>query len=224
MDPGTIATVGKTAVGIAKTANFLAESYQKRQKKRVEMFFKCIELRYSDADPEEIKKLNEYIESDVGQELLASFADSITQTSCPRVHMSLAMLMCDDPDFKFSENERYTFVCAMVGATDELIDFFLDVSNLSRDTSNPLYPRGCISSANCEKFKKNRWDEEAIFVYVNDLIRLRLLLPDPSTTATIHGSNNDWALWFGITDRTIRMANLIRKAEELLNHQSPLQD
>ncbi|WP_019276755.1 hypothetical protein [Vibrio coralliilyticus] len=217
VDVGTgIGMAGKTVVAIKNTASFLAESYQKRQKKRVQLFFECIELRYADADPELIAQLNAHLESEEGQELLASFADSITQTSCARVHMALAMLMCNDPEHQFNDSERYTFVCAMIGATDELIDFFLDAAALEKTSEGYLYPRACISSGNCEKFKRNRWDDEAIFVYVNDLIRLRLLLPDPLTAPTIHGSNNDWALWFGITDRTMKMANLLRKAGELL--------
>ena len=46
------------------------------------------------------------------------------------------------------------------------------------------------------EFSHNGWDEEAIFVYVNDLIKLRLFLPDPLTLSTAAGNGDGWAVWF----------------------------
>ncbi|MFL0868460.1 hypothetical protein [Vibrio parahaemolyticus] len=173
---------------------FMCDSYQKRQKRRVETFLKYVNLRYEDASPENVEQLNGYIKSEEGQEVLASFADSITQTSCKRVHMSLAILFCKDPDHDFSENETYTFVSAMIGMNNALLDFFLEVCNLPRDVNVSPYPRSCIGHQDAGAFAKKGWDEEAIFVYINDLIRLRLILPDPSTHGVVFGNNEGWAL------------------------------
>ncbi|ELV8552766.1 hypothetical protein QNE49_000386 [Vibrio fluvialis] len=216
MNEVSISSTFKCIKAAGDVLNFVATSYNNRQTRRVKKFFECIDMRYESAKPEEIEWIQQYIESEEGQDVLASFADSITQTSCDRVHMALAMLLCKDLDHPMSQSEQYTFVSAVVGMTNDLLDFFLEIAKLDREKGNFPYPRSSLSNNDCKAFKDKGWDDEAIFVYVNDLIRLRLILPDPSTAYTVPGNSNGWTLWFGITDRTIKMAGLINKASEYL--------
>ncbi|EKO3833928.1 hypothetical protein NTH52_004947 [Vibrio harveyi] len=193
--------------------DLLSYSYQSRQRKRVETFMKCVELRYNHMSPADQTVLNEYIASDIGQDILAEFADSITQTSSKTVQMALALLYCKDTEHEFSDSERRVFVSAMIGMTDDLLNFFLEVTSLELQAAVP-YRRAGIHSDNVEKFSQHGWDEEAVYVYINDLIRTHILLPDPVTSFGYHDPDK-WGLWFGITTRTLRMARLLEKAKVL---------
>ncbi|HHF2887911.1 hypothetical protein ND926_19435 [Vibrio diabolicus] len=193
--------------------DLLSYSYQNRQRKRVETFMKCVELRYNHMSPADQTVLNEYIASDIGQDILAEFADSITQTSSKTVQMALALLYCKDTEHEFSDSERRVFVSAMIGMTDDLLNFFLEVITLELQAAVP-YRRAGIHSDNIEKFSLQGWDEEAVYVYINDLIRTHILLPDPVTSSGYHDPDK-WGLWFGITTRTLKMARLLEKAKVL---------
>jgi len=205
----------KSVLSVGKGVyDFLSHSYQSRQRKRVETFLKCVDLRYSSMSLEDRKTLDEYIHSDIGQDILAEFADSITQTSSETVQMALALLYCNDTEHDFSDAETKTFVAAMIGMTDDLIDFFLEVSTLDQQAATP-YNRAGIHSNNVERFSQRGWNEETIYVYTNDLIRSHFLLPDPVTSFGYHDPDK-WGLWFGITDRTLKVARLISKAKMLI--------
>ena len=215
MEPITI-TVGQAVKLAGKTYDIMVEAYQNRQKKRVDKFFRFVELSYANLKIGDAEQLNEYVKSEEGQDILASFADTITQTSCERAQMALALLYCKDKDFSFDKNETYTFTTAMIGMNDDLLDFFLEVCQLERERGKYVYPRAGIHSDNSKIFIDKGWSEEVIFVYLNDLTRLRLILPDPLTYATLMGENDGWANWFGLTDRSLRISALIRKADHLL--------
>ncbi|PKG59075.1 hypothetical protein [Shewanella sp. GutDb-MelDb] len=198
------------------TFKILLKAHRASQENRLEEFLKYVELRYEYISIAEQSKLNEYIHSHVGQEVLAKFADSILHTSSRRVRMAIALIYCQDSDFDFEKSEKITFISAMKEMNDDLLDFFLLASELETQKENIPYPRAGIHHNNHGVFKGHGWDEEAIFVYINDLVRLRLLLPDPKSFSSVAGNNEGWAVWFGITNRTLKMAALLRKAESLL--------
>ncbi|ENP0827545.1 hypothetical protein ACCI36_004777 [Vibrio parahaemolyticus] len=205
----------KNALSIGKGIyDLLSCSYQNRQRKRVETFMKCVELRYSHMSLADQTVLNEYITSDTGQNILAEFADSITQTSSKTVQMALALLYCKDTEHEFSDSERRVFISAMIGMTDDLLNFFLEVTTLELQATIP-YRRAGIHSDNIEKFSQQGWNEEVVYVYINDLIRTHLLLPNPVTSFGWHNPDK-WGLWFGITTRTLKMARLLKKAKVLV--------
>ena len=206
-----IAPVAKNVFGTLKSA------YRYRQQQRVDDFLKGIDLCYETMSLDSQRKLNENIESEIGKDILADFADAILQTSSCRVRMALAILYCEDHEFQMSDIELKIFIGAMTGITDDLIEFFLMATELECQTDHYPYPRSAINSKNFTPFVKKGWDEETIFVYVHDLIRRRLLLPDSSNYQSQASSGEGWAVWFGITDKTRSMANLLVKAESLLS-------
>lgn len=198
------------------TYDVLRAAYEARQRKRLEDFLECIDLRHEVMSVEDQQELNKKINSKEGQELLAEYADTITKTSSQRAAMAIALLYCQDSDFPFEESEQVTFVSAMSGLSDDFIDFFIKATELPLQEGDTPYPRAGIHNQNLADFSKGRWDEEAVFVYVNALTRVRLLLPDPKTYGAVAGSDKGWAVWFGVTNRSKKYAALLRKAEYLL--------
>tara|TARA_B100000700_G_C15003727_1_gene837536 strand:+ start:149 stop:664 length:516 start_codon:yes stop_codon:yes gene_type:complete len=166
---------------------------------------------------EDKTELNRKINTEDGQELLAEYADTITKTSSNRARMAIALLYCDDTEFSFDESEKITFISAMNGINDDFIDFFIKVTELPVQEKNSPYPRAAIHNQTINNFGGGKWDEEAVFVYTNDLIRARLLLPDPKAHGTVSGDGKGWAVWFGVTNRSKKFAAILRKAGSLLN-------
>ncbi|WP_438463468.1 hypothetical protein [Marinomonas sp. PE14-40] len=210
----TIENSTELGVGIYE---LMKKTIYKVQKKRLKKFLRCVDLRYEYMTLLEQAELNKKINTEEGQEILANFAESILKTTSDRVCMATALLYCEDRDFNFDDTEKITLISAMKELNDDILDFFLETANLSRQEVRTPYPRAGINKQNFERFSKKRWDKEAVFVYVNDLIRLRLLLPDPaSSVGAGEGSGQDWSASFGITNRSLKMISLFRKSEELL--------
>lgn len=124
-----------------KTYELLEGVYRNRQERRIREFLEYIDLRYESMTPEEQEKLNQHINSEFGQDILADYIDSILKTSSKRARMAVALLFCRDIDFNFNETEIRTFVSAMNGMTDDLLDFFLEVSILETKKEDFPYPR-----------------------------------------------------------------------------------
>jgi hypothetical protein len=205
----------KTALTVGKGIfSSLKSAYQARQTKRVESFFHCVELRYDYMNESERIELNEKLNSDEGESILASYVDAITQTSCDRVRMAVAMLYCNDPDFLFTTAEQRLFINSVVGITDRLVDFFLMASTIKAIPGNYPYSRHLISKEQLPYLSIENLDGEEIYSYINELIRRGLLLPEPATG--VLGSDNSWAVGFGTSARTQRFASLLRKAGQLL--------
>ncbi|QUX92079.1 hypothetical protein CYL31_11945 [Marinomonas sp. A3A] len=217
MEPSTIGQVVKVA---GKSYNIMVEAYQSRHRKRVDNFFRFVDLSYGHLKTSDVDELTRYVSSEEGQDVLASFADTITQTSCERAQMALAILYCKDRDFSFDKNETYTFTTAMIGMNDDLLNFFLEVCKLNRESDQYVYPRSGVNSSNADIFMNKGWSEEAIFVYLNDLIRLRLILPDPLSHSSSMSNGSGWGVWFGLTDRSLKINALILKATHLLEYHS----
>jgi hypothetical protein len=209
-----IAPVAKSVFGTLKDA------YQYRQQLRVEDFLKSINVCYETMTLESQSELNEHIESEIGQEVLAEFADAILHTSSRKVRMAVALLYCKDPEFQFTSVDLHIFLGAMDGITEDLIDFFLMATKLECQSEHIPYPRSAIHNKNCHAFFEKGWEEETIFVYVHDLIRRRLLLPDSDNNQATAASGEGWAVWFGITSKTRKLVSLLEKAEGLLSNET----
>ncbi|NRB41625.1 MAG: hypothetical protein HRU20_24670 [Pseudomonadales bacterium] len=170
---------------------------------------------------DEQEKLNNYINSDFGQDILSDYIDSIIKTSSKRARMAIALLFCQDIEFNFNETETETetetrtFISAMNGMTNDLLDFFLEVSTLETKSEGYPYPRAGIHNKIYEIFSTKGWDEEAVFVNITELIQLKILLPDPQAHTGSLSDGSGWAIWFGITRTTNKIASLLRKSSEL---------
>jgi hypothetical protein len=206
-----------TVIKLSKnTYSAFSKIYEDRRQAKIKEFLNFIDLRYDTLKVEEQEKLNEHVNSDFGQEILSDYIDSIIKTSSKRARMAIALLFCKDSDFRVNEVETRSFVYAMRGMTDNLLNFFLEVANLETQTESIPYPRAGVHNSNFESFKDKGWDEEAIFININELIGLRLLLPDPKSYSVAAGNSEGWAIWFGITKTSSKMVGLILKATVLI--------
>lgn len=205
----------KASIGI-KLFSTVKDARNYFQEQRVIKFFNYVELRYEHIGKDGCDELNKYVNSSEGKSILTKFSDSILETSSERGSMALAFVFCDDPDFSFSRSEKEVIVSAIKNLDDDMIDFFVKSSKLKTNTDYSPYPITGITSVDFDTFKKDEWDSESVFVYVNELIRLRLLLPDPVTSRSAFNDGNGWGIWFGVTERSRKMASLFEKAELFL--------
>lgn len=207
----------KTVIKLTKNTYIaFSKIYEDRRQAKIKEFLKFIDLRYDAMNTDDQSKLNEHVNSDFGQEILSNYIDSIVKTSSKRARMAIALLFCKDTEFKVNEVEIRSFVSAMHGMTDDLLDFFLMCAKLETQKESLPYPRAGIHNQNFILFNEQGWDEEAVFININELIGLRLLLPDPKTHGVVAGNSDGWAIWFGITNTSLKMVSLVLKAEALI--------
>ena len=199
-----------------KTFNHLQNARIKRQQKRLAEFAQYFETRYEVMTPLDKQKLNQFIESEEGESLLAEYADSILKVSSSRVMMAMALLFCGGTDF--TDLEKSTFITASKEIKDNLIDFYILAHKKEKyQHENLPYAKCSFSNDNVHNFLSNGWDQETISVYVEQLIRLKFLLPDPLPITGFTNKSNIWSINFGISNKTQRIVNLLAKSEELLN-------
>jgi hypothetical protein len=55
-----------------------------------------------------------------------------------------------------------------------------------------------------------------MFVFVNDLIRFRLLLPKPHTEDVFLTAGSGLAIAFGVSNKILLMTSVLRKAKALI--------
>lgn len=205
----------KTAMAVGSTVfNTLKDAYQFRQNQRVDSFFKCVELRYEYMTHEQQQELNKTISSESGQDILASYVDAITQTSCERVRMAVALLYCQDSDFDFTQADQRAFVSGVGGITGHLVDFLLLAVRQECIPGHYPYSRHIIQQAQLGNLSIEGLDGETIYVYINDLVRRGLLLPEPAVG--ILGDEGNWFIGFGTSEKVQKFARLLAKSGELL--------
>lgn len=202
---------------MGKVFKILTDSHQKVQESRLNEFLALVDLRYDSMSQSDQEKLEESIDSYSGRELLAKYAEAIIKADSRIGRMALALIYCDDPEFSFMDSEKIVLVKAIKELDDSLLQFFLIACELDKQVEKLPYPRASFGNKTADILKQYNWDQETVFVYVNELIRLRLLVPDPKTSATVASDvETHWAVWFGITDRSLKMSRLFLKAKELL--------
>jgi hypothetical protein len=202
-----------------KTFTHLQNARIKRQKKRLAEFAQYFETRYEVMTNQDKQKLNQFIESEEGESLLADYTDSILKVSSSRVMMAMALLFCDGTDF--TDVEKSTFIIASKDLSDDLINFYILAHKKEKYEHNNLpYAKCSFSNDNCHIFLINGWDQETISLYIEQLIRLKFLLPDPLPITGFTTKSNIWSLNFGISNKTQRVVNLLVKSEALLINSS----
>ncbi len=202
-----------------KTYTHLQNARIKMQKRRLAEFSQYFETRYEVMTAIDKQKLNQFIESEEGESLLADYADSILKVSSSRVMMAMALLFCGGTDF--TDIEKLTFITASKDINDDLINFYILAHKKEKYEHNDLpYAKCSFSNDNCHIFLINGWDQETISIYIEQLIRLKLLLPDPLPITGYTTKSNIWSLNFGVSNKTQRIVNLLVKSEALLNNSS----
>lgn len=209
----SIKTASTTLKVAGKTYTLLMNAHQKRQKRRLEEFSQYFETNYERMTQEDKQKINQFIESNEGEELLADYAESILKVSSSRVIMAMALLFFNEKEF--ANKEKINFIKAAKNLNDELVDFYLITHNQEKLNDDTMpYIRCGFSAKDCVTHSKKGWNEETIAIYIDELIKLRLLLLDPQTQA-VYGDGS-WSIHYGISNKTQKIVNLLMKAEALL--------
>ena len=215
MEPEILA--GKALFSLSKIG--LQEAYRHRQEKRFEHFSKCIDLTLERVSPEKVAEFSDYCNSREGRERLAACAEAAAATTCDRARMAIALILCNDPDVDLDTSTKKQFVVALQGKDDEILDFFLDAEKVTAypDRNGRPYPRAGIHYLSYKKIGDGRWDAETIHAYIHELILCRMFLPDPDSDVSYMSDGKGWGLYFGVTERSHKMARLLEKAQLILS-------
>ncbi len=206
----------KTVVGIGKKLYpILRDARRKQQESRLEEFARCVELRYEDMSVEDQRELQRFIESEIGQEKIEKFTQVILESSSQRILMATALLYCQDQELNFDREETAAFVRGVASITDETLDMFIPLASATRKEDKYVYSRVTLTNNNYKNEIGSHISIESLYVSINDLIRRGLLLPDPAPGG-FTSTKDDWAISYGISNYTNRVASLIRKASALL--------
>ncbi len=209
----------KAALKITKVGFFvLKKAYQENNKARATHFLQCVETRYELMSLEEKVMFENLFNSKEGQEILQNYVDTITKTRSNIVRMALALLFCRDKDYSFTAGEEIVIVDSLLGVSDQTLDFFLTASSIKPLTFDWVYPVCVITENNYQLYFGTEILPEQIFVMAEELNRRKLLLPDPRPkNSPSFGQIKEWYITFGVSNTTLKIASLIRKATLLTN-------
>lgn len=195
-----------------KIFKILTTAREKIQLKRFTEFLNHVDINHETMSVEDSVKLNNFINSSEGEKILVDYADAILKTTSSRVMMALALLYCNKDSF--SESSKITFIQATKNLDDDLVDFYLTTHNNDISEINDIPYKRLGATSKC--YENTDWNEEDIATYINELIRLRLLLPDPVTVPVFSGVDDLWTIFYGVGKNTQRYINLLNEAQNLL--------
>ncbi|MCL6415170.1 hypothetical protein MIB92_05865 [Aestuariirhabdus sp. Z084] len=206
----------KTAFEIGrKLFPILRNARIRQQEKRLEEFARCVDLRYEYMSPEDQAGLQNFIESDIGQEKIEKYTQVILESSSQRILMATALLYCQDKELNFNQEEITAFVRGVSSITDETLDLFTPLASATLTDDEYVYARVTLTNKNYEEEIGSHVSIETLYFSINDLIRRGLLLPDPSPGG-FNSTKDDWAISYGVSSFTHRVAYLLNKASMML--------
>ncbi|MBQ0796254.1 hypothetical protein [Zhongshania sp.] len=207
----------------AKAFDLAHSAYNSHRDQCLFEFFRVIDTRLDTIDETGLDNFYSYLESPAGKQRIGRYIDCALNTYSRRARTAIALLLADSPSYSFSETEKATFIKAMTGMEDSMLDFFLAVCKLPQDESKYAYPQAKISASEKKALGLDGWEDEEIFININELIRLRLLAPNPSTVGVIQSGGKSWTLWFGVTNISLKMVKLLRESEYMIDVYSSLE-
>ncbi|MEY2665801.1 MAG: hypothetical protein RLZZ480_906 [Candidatus Parcubacteria bacterium] len=199
-----------------------AAAFKYVKKKRIENFFKSLNILQEDFNEVEKIKLKEYLTSDAGFNLLGEYIDKVHQTSSSIVSCALAILLVSESEDLYTDDFKLAAINGLVGIDDVTVDAFLELTKpafLERrlcDSGGP-YPVYMVEvetangETDPEKIAKHA---EMLIGYVNFLTVRGLLLPDYATSRL--GGEKTKIQPYGVGVRTKEYRDLLCNASELI--------
>lgn len=185
---------------------------------RMKRFLKTLNNEVEKWPEKERKHFNNYIESKVGQTLLADYIDTTLLTSSKIAQAALALLYSDITNVVYSMRFKMLACQALRGCTDHLVEVFLLLISLDfKEYSQSPYIIRSIHQGEETQFPElfNLLDDPIdIFTSVNDLIRRSILLPDYAGARL--GDENHWSCLFGISKDTQKYHKLLSDAKQTM--------
>ncbi|MDF1694028.1 MAG: hypothetical protein P1U47_16785 [Zhongshania sp.] len=222
MDLPEISAINALRYG-AKAFDLAHSAYNSHRDQCLFEFFRVIDTRLDTMDKTGLDNFYTYLESPTGKQRIGRYIDCALNTYSRRARTAIALLLADSPSHRFKEAEKATFIKAMTGMEDSVLDFFLAVCKLPRDDTKYAYPQAMICASEKEALGFDKWEDEEIFINISELIRLRVLAPNPSTVGVIQSGGKSWALWFGVTNISLKMVKLLEESEHMNDVYSSLE-
>jgi hypothetical protein len=192
-----------------------AIKYVKR--KRIEHFFKTIDLALDDLPPDKKIRFNKYIEDEMGKEILNDFCDSVLTTSSKDAIAALGLLYADTDSAQYETDFKRLACYALRGITDDMMNGFMVLCNVKPfEEERMIYKIVRLSQDIYEENDELRnifKTPENALALVDELIRRRMFLPDH--TSMRFADSKKWSVCFGTTEKTILIHELIARARKL---------
>jgi len=192
-------------------------AYKWVRKKRISIFLKSLDLSVQKLDKIDKQKFEKYITSDIGKEFLSEYSDTVLTTSSDIANSALGILYSDCDNKIYPEDIKRIACYALKGATDFLLEAFIELCKIEPKDSEGPYPVCMLTQEEFEKctdLKRILASAEDSFACVNDLIKRSLFLPDHSTGRWGGGT---WVCNFGKTEISLEIRDLLQKAKEYLS-------
>jgi hypothetical protein len=191
---------------------------------RIKIFLNGIDAVSESLNDEDRARFEQYINSKLGERLLADYADTVIRTRSETVIGALAILFSDAEHKLYPTDFKAAAALALEGLAERTIDGFLLIldqrANMRhRFTTNRNYVVYRLSNA--EGFlpeAMKRWSSSGSewIAIVNDLSARGLLLPDVIGDDSRPAENELWRCRFSLGSETEAYAALMRKARAFL--------
>ncbi|QDF65331.1 hypothetical protein FJQ87_00340 [Shewanella sp. SNU WT4] len=214
LEPSTAKSIISTSKSVLNT---LKKAHNLYVKYRVTQFLSTLEDEIENLSIERQKEINEFLNNKKSQKVLADYAAAITSTSSDIAIRALALLLIDDRQFSFTENEKARFISCIRGMDDLKVNLFIKLSELKCIDLETVFPIYLINNINHPELELGV-DIDELFAYAEDFINRGLLLRDPrsETGSSFYSpAAGDWSICFGISATLKKYASFLRKAKYL---------
>jgi len=202
---------------ITPYAKTVLDIFKWAKKKRIVVFLKSLSSATGEFDEKSRERFNNIISSEEGAELLSEYVDSVLKTSSITANAALAVLYADCDNKMFSKEFKTVACYGLSGITDELIELFLalfTLHDLPTSKEEGPYPIHFLRKDVIDKLRTvgvKAMEDSTYIVYIEDLIRRRLLYPD-----YIQGriAGEGFSIPFGVGSGSMEYNKLLRKAKQ----------
>jgi hypothetical protein len=208
---------------IKDLASLALEAVDRAHRRRMDTFLRVLDAR-TGASGDQRRRLAAVLSSEVGEDLLADFAETIIRTPCPTVASAFALLYADFEHAIYPLSFKRGACQALRGVTDVQIEIFLELSaqpqfrDRERKTDDPydmhFVSQVTLANSRIAAIEPDRGSQITVTL---DLVQRGLLAPEPG--AGIIGDENTHGP-YGISNRTLQYRGLLLTAKEQMNRSS----
>lgn len=224
--------------GCLKSPTKLIDGFRKLiefvEQRRIYWLFQSMGANNQNPSEKYKEELSKLIETENGQEQLEDFINATLATSSKTAITAMGILLSNLEHENYDEEFRRLSCKALHGITEDLINSFLPLCGLESVGANgmtwmgdtatdkatepiePVSPYKVVQ-LNAAIIDKNPTLKNAVrspedaFASIHELIRRGMFLPDHATSR--FGSDEGWSLFFGVTNFSLKLQDLLLKAK-----------
>ena len=197
------------------------DAYRYFQNTRAHLFLTQLNLEGESLSGPDAGKLKDFVESDIGRDLLAEFAANAVSTSSRVAAVVLGIVYARCSAGKLEAEAAQRICSSLDGADDLIVDHFLLLCDRpEEDEANKEYPDApykttILSQSVIDSEFAGRLTATDAISSVNELIRRRLFLPDYTFDRATPGH---WTSIYGLSDTGQVVRDLVIEAKEALQN------